>query len=105
MSHLLAPLVAPMLGVAVKTFIDSAGTVIYYTGAGVWWLGKRAIYGYQPSEAEIREEKEREQERRRQEQEEERAKERKEILQMTEQVLEREREIAELLKQIKTNGA
>ena len=29
--------------------ISAAGSLFYYTGSGLWWLGKRAIYGRQPT--------------------------------------------------------
>ena len=80
MSHLLVPFAAPILNVA----INSAGTILWYTGAGVWWLGQRAIYGYQPTQEE--QVKKREQELKEREFE-ERKKER--------ELAERERELVE----------
>jgi|JI10StandDraft_1071094.scaffolds.fasta_scaffold747769_1 uncharacterized membrane protein YfbV (UPF0208 family) len=61
MAHLL---LTPVLNVAMKAVVDSAGAVLWYTGAGVWWLGKRAIYGYQPSAEELQAQREREREER-----------------------------------------
>lgn len=69
MAHLL---LTPVLNVAMKAVVDSAGAVLWYTGAGVWWLGKRAIYGYQPSAEEIQAQREREREQEREAREQER---------------------------------
>ena len=73
MAHLL---LTPVLNVAMKAVVDSAGAVLWYTGAGVWWLGKRAIYGYQPSAEEIAAQREQEREVKLEQEREEQRKER-----------------------------
>ena len=46
-------LLSPFLDVGVKLTLTAAGNIIYYTGSGIWWLGKRAIYGRQKTAEEI----------------------------------------------------
>jgi uncharacterized membrane protein YfbV (UPF0208 family) len=51
MSGFITPLiVAPLV---LSNVVNYAGTVLWYTAGGVWWLGKRAIYGYQPTPEEV----------------------------------------------------
>jgi len=38
-------LIGPVLDTSVRLMISAAGTLLYYTGTGAWWLGKRLIYG------------------------------------------------------------
>jgi uncharacterized membrane protein YfbV (UPF0208 family) len=42
-------LVGALLNTAVQTAVSSAGTILYYGVSGVWWAGKRVIYGRQPT--------------------------------------------------------
>lgn len=39
-------LLSPVLDVGIRLTLSAAGYIIYYTGSGIWWLGKRAIYGH-----------------------------------------------------------
>lgn len=50
-------LIGPILDATVRVAITSVGTVVYYTGSGIWWLGKRAIWGRQPTAEERLEQK------------------------------------------------
>lgn len=38
-------LISPFLDVGIRMTLSAAGNILYYTGRGVWWLGRRAIYG------------------------------------------------------------
>lgn len=40
-------LLGPLLDAGIRLTITAAGRLFYYTGNGIWWLGKRAIYGRQ----------------------------------------------------------
>jgi uncharacterized membrane protein YfbV (UPF0208 family) len=31
--------------IGLRTAVSVGSSVVWYTGAGLWWLGKRAIYG------------------------------------------------------------
>jgi len=42
-------LLSPLLDVGIRLTLSAAGNLIYYTGSGIWWLGRRAIYGRQPT--------------------------------------------------------
>lgn len=98
MAHLL---LTPVLNVAMKAVVDSAGAVLWYTGAGVWWLGKRAIYGYQPTAEELQAQREREREAREQERELKLEKEREEQRKERELLEKLLQQQAEMLQQMK----
>lgn len=38
-------LVTPIINYTVHAVVSSAGHIVYYAGAGAWWLTKRAIWG------------------------------------------------------------
>jgi hypothetical protein len=40
-------LINPFLDVGIRLTLSAAGNLIYYTGSGIWWLGKRVVYGRQ----------------------------------------------------------
>lgn len=42
-------LISAALNGAIQGVISSAGTIVYYSAAGIWWAGKRVIYGREPS--------------------------------------------------------
>ena len=42
-------LVGAVLNSAIQAAVSSAGTVLYYGASGVWWAGKRVLYGRQPT--------------------------------------------------------
>ena len=42
-------LVGAILNSVVQTAVSSTGTILYYSATGVWWAGKRIIYGREPS--------------------------------------------------------
>lgn len=33
----------------INTALSSVSTIVYYTAGSMWWLGKRVIYGRQPT--------------------------------------------------------
>jgi len=42
-------LVTPLLNTGIHLTLSAAGNILYYTGSGIWRLGKWAIYGHQPT--------------------------------------------------------
>jgi hypothetical protein len=42
-------LISPIFDVGIRLTLNAAGNILYYTGSGLWWLGRRAIYGKQKS--------------------------------------------------------
>ena len=46
-------LITPLVNTGLYVTFTAAGNLIYYTGCGIWWLGKRIVYGRQLSAQEI----------------------------------------------------
>lgn len=46
-------LLAPVVNAVVYTASSSVTTIVWYTAGGIWWAGKRLIYGKQQTAEEI----------------------------------------------------
>ena len=46
-------LIGPLIDGTVRVGVGLIGSVVYYTGYGVFWAGKRLIYGRQPTAEDI----------------------------------------------------